>query len=186
MERVNSLTNATPSGEDVKEFVENVEIDGLPFVFKGRVKEQSKGVYLSLYIPNWKEEVEKIHKELQAPWGLVHDGEIGFITLDQSDVKDADVYIQRVRSHTQWLPEDSKYHHEKVHVGRFLMDNALAYADMKGWKVTAFAYTDGRLTDADIYKWLQRKGFPSPMTPGELIRQPRSPDTNQPITRFLK
>jgi len=37
------------------------------------------------------------------------------------------------------------------------MDNALAYADAKGWKVTAFAATDGTLDDNDMYNWLERK-----------------------------
>jgi len=43
------------------------------------------------------------------------------------------------------------------------MDNALAYADAKGWKVTAFAATDGTLDDNDMYNWLERKGFPPVM-----------------------
>jgi len=53
-----------------------------------------------LYIPDWKEEVEKTDKELMLPWGLKNEGEIGFITLNETDVKGADVEISRIRSHT--------------------------------------------------------------------------------------
>lgn len=179
MDGFGKIRDATPSSEGIEEFSEHIEFDGLPYIFKGRVSRNTKNVDLFLYIPNWKEEVAKIPKNPTTPYHLIHDGEIGIISLGASGDKTADTVMGRVRSHAGWLSEDSKY--RNAHIGRFMMDNLLAITDMNKWSVSAFPYTDGRLSDDDVLDWLNRKGF------DELgIRKPQQVEENQPVVKILR
>ena len=157
------------STEQFKEFSVPVEMDGLSCIFTGKISEIDRDIQLSLLMP---------------PTAASHMQEIGYVIASRPQGNEADLYIDKIRSHTDSLPEDSEY--KKVHVGRFLMNNLLAFADTKGWKVMAFAQTDGRLSDQDMYDWLERKGFPSPSKPGDMIREPQIPDLTQPITAILR
>ena len=190
VEKGSDGNNPISTNEDVKKFSETVEVDGVPLVFKGKIDFGTKEIDLSLRIPNWQEEVTQVDKKANPPRDLIKKGEIGYVAAEGTQIEGADLYIMRIKSYTRWLPRTSKYNHENVHVGRFLMDNLLALADSRGWRVTGFAATetDGRLSNDDVYKWLQRKGFPHPRsTIGALIRQPQqSIDNKQPIMKFLK
>ncbi|MDO8452255.1 MAG: hypothetical protein Q7S79_00730 [bacterium] len=171
-----------------KEFSMDVEIDGLPYIFKGTVPDNPEGIILSLHVPNWEKELDKIRKKIasgemfpgpEVNTFRLYQGRIGFINLTPHDKPAADLHIERIRSNTWIVPKDSPYY--DVHgLGRFLMNNMLTLADVKGWSIEGSPYTDGRLTDEHVYSWLQRKGFKDNKK-GELVRQPQKPDTTQSI-----
>ena len=175
--------NTAASPEHTKEFSSMVEIDGLPFVFKGKIDEDKKDIYLSVLLPTENEDIKRVSNKAGMPHSLMAYGEVGYIAAGVAEGKESELYISRVRSHAGWLPPDSKY--RNAHIGRFLMDNLLALADMRGWKMSAFAYTDGRLSNEDVNAWLERKGFSPSAESSELVRQPQESDSKQPIVRLL-
>jgi len=179
MEKLGGKLNSIRSPEGKTAFEEHVEYEGLPYLFKGDLDIPEKDVSLELYISNWKDEIDKIPNNIGAPWELMHEGMIGSISLSPNSGDHGETYMDRVRSHTQWLPVDSKY--RNAHVGRFMMDNLLAIADMNGWSMYAFPYADGKLSNEDVLQWLARKGFDMD---GE--RKAQQADAGQPILKILQ
>lgn len=186
-------TAPSPEAPTKKEFSLDVEIEGRPFIFKGSIPEKPDSFALSIHVPDWQQELEKIKiyvrdNKLLSPGSELtsfsyNDGEIAYIDVTKSDI--ADLYIQRIRSSSWILPPESKYH-ETRGLGRFLMNNLLTLADIKRWSITAFPYTDGKLTDDDVRNWLLRKSFAYDKEKGyELIRRPQSsPDMTQAIAHI--
>src|SRR4030042_4853697 len=166
-------------------FTLDVEIEGLPYIFKGKTPKTPEDFEFTIHIPNWKEKLDNIKEKIatgELPFRLEltsfehSQGEIAY--LHAAPGKKADLYIQRVRSNT-WLLKGTPYENARG-LGRFLLNNLLTLADIRGWSLTAFAYTDGRLTDSDVYEWLARKGFDTDFTKGDPVRQPQNPDLSQP------
>ena len=185
-----------PGKESLIEKSLNVEVQGLPYVFRIRFLEKTKDVKLSLHLPNWEKELPHIESEMQRQarevgWRpisseilLASQGMVGWINGSASRHRNADVMLTNIESITGKLPKDSKYKDAKG-IGRFLMNNFMALMDLKRWSVTASPSTSGRLTDKDIYAWNERLGFPPENTVEDYIRKPQQPNMSQPIIRLL-
>lgn len=184
MDRIKPGHNAISSSERMREFSENIEIEGLPYIFRGAISIPKKLVNLSLRMPSVDGDVARLMIEHGVPKEYARDGVIGYVAAHKSQNTVADIYITGIRSYTDKLPEDLQYHHARI--GRFLMDNLLALADIRGWKVEAIPASEGRLSNRDLYSWLQNKGFSTPELSPVVVRQPQEPDMIQPIAKHIK
>lgn len=131
-------------GASIQESSRQVQIEGLPFLFKETIDEKNKEVSLNLVLPSGAEEKK------------FNDGIIGYAYASQ--IPEADLYIEKIQSLSDTLPPESKYH-DVQGIGRFLMDNLLSVADMRGWSIAGFPYTNGRLDNSEVAAWMVRKGF---------------------------
>ncbi len=177
----------TEKGAKIITFQENVEIEKLPYIFRGKIPDRPAGFKLSVHLPNWQAALDSIKKRkiqvndtLMFEW---NEGEIGFVQVGHPGYdKEIDLNIRKIRSSTWILPEESPYHDARG-IGRFLMNNLLALVDVKGWTVQAVPMTDGRLQQLDMVNWLERKGF----EPTEhAVRKSQRPDESQVIVGILK
>ena len=189
-----SPTISSPEQGKLTEFSLNIEIGNLPFIFKGSIPEKPAAFSFSIHVPNWQQEKTMIDKYVKdngflSPVELSsfvdNNGEVAYVDVTQSEI--ADLYIQKIKSSARIFPPGSQYH-ETEGLGRFLMNNLLSLGDITKWRITAFPYTDGKLTNEGVRDWLLRKNFTYNEKKGyELIREPQqSPDVTQAIARVIR
>jgi hypothetical protein len=180
--------------ESIPDFSRNVEINGLPFVFNGRVDRTAKEVIFQLCIPTWEEEARLIEisseelskREIMNPHDLrLSKGLIGWLTARPTGTNIADICVSEIRSVTPRLARESRYVGAEG-IGNFLFDNFLLCADTNGWRATLSIAGSGPLSNEDLRDWYQRKGFSTIGDKGDYIRTPREPDTTQVIGEFLE
>lgn len=174
-----------PLKERPKEFSIEVQIDGLPFMFEGTVSAANKRAYLSLRLPNIEDEMARMQAAgIPIPEEMKIEGVISFIGGVKSESDRADLYITTIESFANKLTPESKYHN--AHAARFLLDNLLTLADIKGWRISHMLTAGRRLSEDEVEARLKLRGFSRvSLSDNIMIRQPQPPDTSQPIVKLL-
>lgn len=187
-----SRQTASPERLEPKTFSLDVDIEGLPFVFKGKTPEKPDSFILSVHIPEREKELLFIEPKVKRtdPFfydGLFlfkQDGLVGYIEIGRSSIVGG-ININQTKSYLGEFPTESRYHGGRG-VGRFLTDNLLTLADFRGWSIVSIPEPEGRLSRNNLIEWAKRKGYVYDEKKEKFIRQPQKPDMRQAIARVLK
>src|ERR1035437_7849817 len=172
----------THEAQDPSEFSIPVEIEGLSYIFRGTLPVARDSFRLSIHVPDWEARLREIHTAGQTNSGLElqnfeeNHGEIGSVALCRWPA--ADIHIRKIQSAT-WIMSKSSPYFDVHGVGRFLMNNLLAFADLKEWSVSADPRPDGRMDKVSLCNWYKRKGFVDFVEC--MVRYPQQPDMTQAI-----
>jgi len=176
---------------DSSEFSIPVEIEGLPYIFKGTLPENPSSFRFTIHVPDWEARLREIKaakqiylfgSEFQDFEG--NEGQVGYVALSRS-TSGADIHIRKIKSATWVMPRESSYF-DAHGVGSFLMNNLCAFADLKNWSISAEPYPEGggRLDIGDIYQWNIKKGFVD--SDRAMVRSPQRPDMAQAIAQVVR
>lgn len=197
-----------PEKELIKDipFREAVIINGLPYVFEGKIPEEPTDFDWSVSVPNWNEQEVAAYKMMldgKIPkhfddWLKRHNldsGRAGIIELEKAVPNDKapSLRVGIVQTETHHFPPEFGYQ-DAVGVGSFLLNNICELADLKNWRVYLNPVDKGgALTQGDLYAWYQRRGFKDPyLFPKEthysdhMQRMPRESDNTQAISKILE